>query len=297
MKKCISLLLVLLMVLSLGACGKQSKDGKKDALTWQEQYDLGIRYLSEGNYEEARLAFEAAIEIDPKRSEAYVGAAEAYIALGQPEKAQEVLSRGLANAEDTSQIETMMWEYDFYSGKSSETTEPVEEAEPTFSASDFDESGTCGDDAYWGYNIDEEELIIWGSGEMDDYESIPYEYASDHYYSSAPWGKWNLKIQHLKIYGISYIGENAFVEDYYTLKTVLISGSVTHIGNNALDGWWNGKYMGECESVEFTGTKAQLYAIVNEGNDFFREHEIICSDGYVPAGEIQLYHNAEEDYG
>ena len=52
--------LVLILTLALlTACGKK-------APTWQEQYDLGIRYLSEGNYQEAILAFTAAISIDPK---------------------------------------------------------------------------------------------------------------------------------------------------------------------------------------------------------------------------------------
>jgi len=53
------------------------------ALTWQEQYDLGVRYLSEGNYEGAILAFTAAIEIDPKRAPAYVGRGDAYIGYGE----------------------------------------------------------------------------------------------------------------------------------------------------------------------------------------------------------------------
>lgn len=47
--------------------------------TWQEQYDLGMRYLSESNYEEAILAFTAAIEIDPNNALSYVGRAEAYV--------------------------------------------------------------------------------------------------------------------------------------------------------------------------------------------------------------------------
>lgn len=38
---------------------------------WQEQYDLGVRYLNDGNYEEAIIAFTAAIEIDPKKPQAY----------------------------------------------------------------------------------------------------------------------------------------------------------------------------------------------------------------------------------
>ena len=46
--------------------------------TWQEQYDLGMKYLTESNYEEAILAFTAAIEIDPQRAEAYLGRADAY---------------------------------------------------------------------------------------------------------------------------------------------------------------------------------------------------------------------------
>ena len=62
-----------LLLSVLCSCGQS-------APTWQEQYDLGVRYLSEGNYEEAIIAFTAAIEIDPKRAEAYVGRGDAYVA-------------------------------------------------------------------------------------------------------------------------------------------------------------------------------------------------------------------------
>lgn len=60
----------------LTSCSQQK------ATTWQEQYDLGVRYLSEGNYEEAIIAFTAAIEIEPNRAEAYVGRGDAYARLG-----------------------------------------------------------------------------------------------------------------------------------------------------------------------------------------------------------------------
>ena len=69
--------LFLVLALILSACGGQG--------SWQEQYDLGVRYLSEGNYEEAILAFTAAIEIDPARAEAYVGRGDAYVASGETE--------------------------------------------------------------------------------------------------------------------------------------------------------------------------------------------------------------------
>ena len=47
--------------------------------TWQEQYNLGMRYLTESNYEEAILAFTSAIEIDPNQPQAYIGRADAYL--------------------------------------------------------------------------------------------------------------------------------------------------------------------------------------------------------------------------
>ena len=92
MKRFTALFLAALLLLSLIACGG------RDA--WQEQYDLGMRYLNEGNYQEAVIAFEAAIEIDPKRPEAYLGAAEAYIGLGDTDSARRVLEEGMGNCED-----------------------------------------------------------------------------------------------------------------------------------------------------------------------------------------------------
>ena len=68
------------MCLLLCACGQQS--GGTGGDNWQSQYDLGVRYLSEGNYEEAILAFTAAIEIDSKRPEGYIGRGDAYALSG-----------------------------------------------------------------------------------------------------------------------------------------------------------------------------------------------------------------------
>ena len=92
MKRITALLLTVLLLLSLAACG-----GKN---TWQEQYDLGMRYLNEGNYQEAIIAFETAIKIDPKRPEAYLGAAEAYMGLGDTDSARKILEKGYAATND-----------------------------------------------------------------------------------------------------------------------------------------------------------------------------------------------------
>ena len=81
--------LLLVLCLLLTACGQQGT-------TWQEQYDLGMRYLSEGNYEEAIIAFTAAIGIDPKRPEGFVGRGDAYALSGDTE---DNLSASLADYE------------------------------------------------------------------------------------------------------------------------------------------------------------------------------------------------------
>lgn len=79
-RRIVSSFIAVVFALILTSCGQQRT-------TWEEQYDLGVRYLSEGNYEEAILAFTAAIEIDSKRPEAYSGLANTYIAMGDYDKA------------------------------------------------------------------------------------------------------------------------------------------------------------------------------------------------------------------
>ena len=93
-----TLLLVVLLILS--ACSKPAPPSATPEISaWQEQYDLGMRYLSEGKYEEAILAFTAAIEIDPKQVPAYQGAADVYLALGETDKAVELLGQGVLATE------------------------------------------------------------------------------------------------------------------------------------------------------------------------------------------------------
>ena len=78
MKRIKNILLVCL-VFVLTACSTGAK-------TWQDHYNLGMRYLSEGNYEEAILSFTAAIEIDAKRIEAFIGRGDAYFAFDELEE-------------------------------------------------------------------------------------------------------------------------------------------------------------------------------------------------------------------
>ena len=51
-----------------------------------KQIKLGYKYLEEGNYEEAILAFNKAIEIDPNEMSSYIGIINAYEQIEDSEK-------------------------------------------------------------------------------------------------------------------------------------------------------------------------------------------------------------------
>lgn len=57
------------------------------AYTRSKEYNAnmenGTRFLNAGNYQEAIIAFQAAIDISPRRADAYVGLGDAYVGLGQ----------------------------------------------------------------------------------------------------------------------------------------------------------------------------------------------------------------------
>ena len=66
--------------LMLSACKKEP--------TWQEQYDFGMKYLEEGNFEEAITALDAAIKIEPARADLYIARGDAYVGLQDREAAE-----------------------------------------------------------------------------------------------------------------------------------------------------------------------------------------------------------------
>lgn len=91
MKKCLITILLIVATFSFCSCSQKGAE-----LSWQEHYDLGVRYLSEGNYEEAIIAFTAAIKIDTKNALAYIGRGDAYLGQGA---ADEHLTAALADYE------------------------------------------------------------------------------------------------------------------------------------------------------------------------------------------------------
>lgn len=71
--------------------------GSKD--TYGSHMELAQRYLDELQYEQAIAEYRVAIEIEPHNPEAYLGLAEVYVAMGDTEKALEVLAEGYEQTE------------------------------------------------------------------------------------------------------------------------------------------------------------------------------------------------------
>ena len=91
MKKILRTLLALALTLAvLAGCAQNAQ------AAWKEQYDLGMRLLSEQSYEEAILAFREAIRVDPKREEAYIGLADVYLAQGDGAAALAAVEEGIS---------------------------------------------------------------------------------------------------------------------------------------------------------------------------------------------------------
>ena len=68
MKRAYFMIYLCLLALCLSGCSCAKRTEER----WNEQYDVGMQYLLEGDYQEAILAFTATIEIDPMRPESYL---------------------------------------------------------------------------------------------------------------------------------------------------------------------------------------------------------------------------------
>ena len=84
------LLLTAILALAGAACAREEGDA------WQQQYDLGVKYLGQESYQEAVVAFEAAIAIDPNRPEAFIGRGDAYALSGDLPSALEDYETAIA---------------------------------------------------------------------------------------------------------------------------------------------------------------------------------------------------------
>lgn len=165
MRRIAIFLLSVCMILSLCACGQKADvEVPSNVSSWQEQYDLGVQYLSDGNYEEAIIAFTVAIKIDSKRPEAYLGLADAYTGTGDLDAARKALEDGLAATGNT-EIQARLDELSAEAGNLT--------GQPPFSLQDLEDWGyPYGIDAY---TLEREGKIETGRIEdlLEDYERSP----------------------------------------------------------------------------------------------------------------------------
>ena len=123
MKRYISLLLALFLCLGAASCSAPAA-----APDWEGQYELGMRFLSDGDWEQAIPAFLAAIEIDPKRADAYLALADAYVAAGEPEKAKELLASVPPDVDNPDAVKEKL---DGLSGAEESTSSTLESTPPS----------------------------------------------------------------------------------------------------------------------------------------------------------------------
>ena len=73
-----------------------------------KQLELAVKYLSENKFEEAILAYQDVIKIDPKNIPAYKGMSIAYSFQGKMDKAEQVLEDGLNHISDKRPLKLVM---------------------------------------------------------------------------------------------------------------------------------------------------------------------------------------------
>ena len=92
-----------LLLVLLSACARTERP-----LTADELLNLGEKYLLEMNYEQALVQFLAVIEVERMNPRGYMGAAEAYVGLGDTDSAVQILQDGLNVLPDSSEIQELL---------------------------------------------------------------------------------------------------------------------------------------------------------------------------------------------
>ena len=99
-KNIIIILLAALLVLGVGTAVTAFAVTHSPSYQVSHGLKLAERYLSEQNYQQAVIEFLNVLEIEPMNVDAYLGLADAYIGLGEIDKAIEILQEGLDRTGD-----------------------------------------------------------------------------------------------------------------------------------------------------------------------------------------------------
>lgn len=108
----VTLVLALLASCFIAGCAGKSAGGQVD-----QKLDLAIKYLSEQKFDQAILAYQEAIKIDPKNAAAYKGLGLAYVLAGKTEEAEKALQNGLAGTAQGAELQLAMAGFYMDTGK------------------------------------------------------------------------------------------------------------------------------------------------------------------------------------
>ncbi len=141
------------------------------AKKYEKQLKLAARYLDELDYDKAIAAYKAAIDIDPKSEDAYLGMAEAYVEKGELQAAVDILKEGLkktgseAMEERLAELELKLAEEQAKLTTPTPTPEPAGIGEVNWSGGDW----TDRDDVM--PHMNDEGYMVFGAYEQDGDES------------------------------------------------------------------------------------------------------------------------------
>lgn len=148
-----------------------------------ELLDLGDKYLTEQDYEQAVVTYREVIEIDSKCEEAYLGLADAYIGIEDYETARSILSQGIEQI-DSEELKAYLAEIEeVYMRMLDESTEEKanEEKEQLAQEEEVQKEDTveteenAPDDFLQGTTIKESNDSAGGENSNDTGDSVEYD--------------------------------------------------------------------------------------------------------------------------
>ena len=257
-----------------------------------KQLDLGNKYLEDEDYERAIAAFDKAIDIDPKCVDAYLGKAEAYVALDDYEEAIAVLVDGYGETEDKAikkQLKKYVEEYVDGFVEDGEIDEAIDFME--------DIQDEIDDDLFEDYiselTEDNEEVVDEEVPVEEVVEEVVYEenkitlnavvanlvseeYAWDNFYSEYPEAMWSGGLETFAAYGENF--------------EVVQDPTFICCGRDILDAigmeWYDG---GVDMDITFT------YSYAEEINNYYGDKTIIYYDAVITDLTISYWENVGGD--
>lgn len=107
--------------------------------TAQELFDTGKGFYESEDYKSAITELEQAIDLDNSNAEVYILLAKSYYSCGDKSKAVKIIKLGMKNADDTSELESLLAEYSVSETETETTAESTYIHNETFPPIVFDE--------------------------------------------------------------------------------------------------------------------------------------------------------------